>query len=179
MEGLIIGRNLAFQNGLGLTIKTASANSPWAYVWEGLLLERFVRLKFGGLIFRRAYFWGRLLSGTVFGIFELQMPNSTRSDYLKCDFRNWLAAITQFKIWLRYNFEEEEGRGRGSDVKYLTHSHLTPCMQNWARVEYLSSLPLDPSVKIVSRPFFLLSNGGRPISKITVKIIRLPLGILT
>ena len=49
MEGLIIGRNLAFQNGLGLTIKTASANSPWAYTREGLLSERFVRLKFGGL----------------------------------------------------------------------------------------------------------------------------------
>ena len=60
-EGLIIGRNFAFQNGLGLTIKTASTNSPWAYIWEGLLSEGFVRLIFGGLIFRRAYFWGVII----------------------------------------------------------------------------------------------------------------------
>ena len=51
MEGLIIGRNFAFQNGLGLTIKTASTNSPWAYIREGLLSEGFVRLRFGGLFF--------------------------------------------------------------------------------------------------------------------------------
>ena len=36
-EGLIIGRNFAFQNGFGLTLKTASINSPWAFIWEGLL----------------------------------------------------------------------------------------------------------------------------------------------
>ena len=61
LEGLIIGRNFAFQNGLGLTIKTASINSPWAYIWEGLLSEGFVRLRFGGLIFGRAYFLGGLI----------------------------------------------------------------------------------------------------------------------
>ena len=38
-------------------LKTASTNSPWAYIREGLLLEGFLRLRFGGLIFRRAYFW--------------------------------------------------------------------------------------------------------------------------
>ena len=31
LEGLIIGGNFAFQNGLGLTIKTANCNFPWAY----------------------------------------------------------------------------------------------------------------------------------------------------
>ena len=46
-----------FQNGLGLTITTASTNSPWAYIREGLLSEGFVHLRFGGLIFRRAYFF--------------------------------------------------------------------------------------------------------------------------
>ena len=63
-EGLIIGRNFALQNGLGLTIETASTNSPWAYIREGLLSEGFVRLRFGGLIFGKAYFRGgeRLLS---------------------------------------------------------------------------------------------------------------------
>ena len=38
--------------------KTASTNSPWAYIWERLLSEGFLRLRFGGLIFGRAYFWG-------------------------------------------------------------------------------------------------------------------------
>ena len=41
-EGLIIERNFAFQNGLGLTIETANSNFPWALFREGLFL--------GGLI---------------------------------------------------------------------------------------------------------------------------------
>ena len=59
MEGLIIGGNFAFQNGLDLIIKTAtcSTNSPWAYIREGLLSEGYLRLKFGGLLFGRAYFF--------------------------------------------------------------------------------------------------------------------------
>ena len=67
-EGLIIGRNFEFQNGLGLTIKTASTNSPWAYIREGLLSKGFVRLRFGGLIFGRAFFffWGG--GGLIIGI---------------------------------------------------------------------------------------------------------------
>ena len=32
-----------------------TANSPWAYIWEGLLSEGFLCLRFGGLIFERAY----------------------------------------------------------------------------------------------------------------------------
>ena len=55
-EGLIIGGNFAFQNWMGLTIKTANPNSPWAYVWEGLLSEEYLRLRFGVPIFGRAYF---------------------------------------------------------------------------------------------------------------------------
>ena len=36
---------------VGLTMKTASTNSQWAYIREGLLSEGFVRLRFGGLNF--------------------------------------------------------------------------------------------------------------------------------
>ena len=57
-ERLIIGRNFVFQNGLGLTIKTASTYSPWAYIREGLLWEGFVRLRFGGLILEGLIFLG-------------------------------------------------------------------------------------------------------------------------
>ena len=32
LEGLIIGGNFSFQNGLGLNIKTANSNSPWPYI---------------------------------------------------------------------------------------------------------------------------------------------------
>ena len=39
-----------------------NSNSPWAYIREGLLLEGYLCLRFGGLIFGRAYFWGGLLS---------------------------------------------------------------------------------------------------------------------
>ena len=67
--GLVIGGNFMFQNGLDLTIKTASTNSPWAYMYirEGLLSEGYLHLRFRGLIFRRAYFFfggggGRLLA---------------------------------------------------------------------------------------------------------------------
>ena len=49
-----------FQNELDLTVKTASTNSPWAYIQEGLSSERYLRLRLiGGLIFRRTFFfWG-------------------------------------------------------------------------------------------------------------------------
>ena len=42
---------------LGKHPKTASTNSPWAYIREGLLSEGYLRLRFGGLILERAYFW--------------------------------------------------------------------------------------------------------------------------
>ena len=56
--GACYRRNFAFQNGLGLSIKTASSNSPWAYIREGLFSAGYLRLRFGGLIFGRAFFWG-------------------------------------------------------------------------------------------------------------------------
>ena len=56
MEGLVIGGNFVFQNGLDLTMKTASTNCPWAYIREGLLSEGYLRLRFGGLIFGRTSF---------------------------------------------------------------------------------------------------------------------------
>ena len=40
-------------------LRTASANRTWAYIWEGLLLEGFLGLRFGGLIFGTAYFFWR------------------------------------------------------------------------------------------------------------------------
>ena len=48
--GLVIGSNFAFQNGLGLSIKTASSNSPWAYIRKDLLSrsEGYLGLRFGG-----------------------------------------------------------------------------------------------------------------------------------
>ena len=55
---LIIRGNFAFQNGLGLT---TNPNSPWAYIQEGVLLEGYLRLRFGGLIFWGAHFWRGLL----------------------------------------------------------------------------------------------------------------------
>ena len=65
-EGLIIGTNFAFQNGLGLTIKTAYSNFPWAYIREGFVFNigriRYWRLRFGGPYFREALFIGGLLS---------------------------------------------------------------------------------------------------------------------
>ena len=62
-KGLIIGGgNYAFQKGLGLTIKTVTSNSPWASIREGLLSEGYLRFRFRGLIFARAYFWEGSLS---------------------------------------------------------------------------------------------------------------------
>ena len=66
-EGLNIGGNFAFQNGLDFSVKTAtcSTNSLLGYIQEGLLSEGYLLMRFGGgggLIFRRAYFCGGLLS---------------------------------------------------------------------------------------------------------------------
>ena len=78
---LIIGGNFAFQNGLGLTIKAASTNSPWTYLREGLLSEGFVRLRFGGLIFCRAHFFffggGGSYYREFYGILTLWIKSSS------------------------------------------------------------------------------------------------------
>ena len=74
-EGLIIGKNFAFQNDLGLTIKTGnpnrSPNSPWAHIRDGLLSEGFLRLRFGGL-FSGGLSWGGLLSEFYGRLFDRQ-----------------------------------------------------------------------------------------------------------
>ena len=36
---------------VGLDNKTASTNSPWAYIWEGLLSEGFLQLRLIGGLF--------------------------------------------------------------------------------------------------------------------------------
>ena len=38
-------------------LKTATSHVAWAYIWEGLLSEGYLRLRFVGLIFGRVYFW--------------------------------------------------------------------------------------------------------------------------
>ena len=60
-RGIYYWMEFVFQNGLGLTIKTVNSNSPRAYVLEGLLSEGYLRLRFEGLIFARAWFWEGLL----------------------------------------------------------------------------------------------------------------------
>ena len=47
-------------------LKQLSTNSPWAYIWEGLLSEGFLRLRFEGLILGGLIFWGG--EGLIFGI---------------------------------------------------------------------------------------------------------------
>ena len=90
-EGLIIGRNFAFQNGLDLTIKTASTNSPWAYIREGVLSEGYLRLRFGGLIFGRAYFFFGG-GGAYYRNFTVHhTPASPRSSFKGCQ---WLSTKT-------------------------------------------------------------------------------------
>ena len=37
-------------------LKTANPNSPWAYIWEGLLSKGYLHLRFEVLIFRREIF---------------------------------------------------------------------------------------------------------------------------
>ena len=48
--GLVIKRNLKHYENSLKRLKTGSTNSPWANIWEGLLSETFLRLRFGGLI---------------------------------------------------------------------------------------------------------------------------------
>ena len=47
--------------------KTACTKSLWAYIREGLLSEGFLRLRFGGLIFGRAYCFGGEGRGLIIG----------------------------------------------------------------------------------------------------------------
>ena len=45
--------------------ENSNSNSPWAYIREGLLSEGYLRLRFGGLIFGRAYFEGGVIIGIL------------------------------------------------------------------------------------------------------------------
>ena len=71
-----------FQNGLDLTMKTASTNCPWAYIREGLLSEGYLRLRFGGLIFGRTSFGrgGGGGGGLIIGILRYFNSNLCFSD---------------------------------------------------------------------------------------------------
>ena len=68
--GAYYWRKFCIQNELDLTIKTASTNSPWDYIWEGLLLEGYLHLRFGGLTFGRAYYYFFLGGGLIVGILQ-------------------------------------------------------------------------------------------------------------
>ena len=61
-----------------MTIKTANCNSPWAYIQEGLLSERYLHLRFWGLIFGRAILGG-LISGILRCIYISVFPDLTVS----------------------------------------------------------------------------------------------------
>ena len=56
-RGVYYWKEFCLSKWVELDNKTASTNSPWAYIWEGLLSEGFLYLRFGGLIFGRAYFF--------------------------------------------------------------------------------------------------------------------------
>ena len=57
LERLIIGRNFAFQNGLGSTIKLLAQTVHGLIFGRAFYRKDFLRLRFGGLIFGRAYFF--------------------------------------------------------------------------------------------------------------------------
>ena len=64
-EGLIFGEacyRKEFCVSKWVWFVNKNSNSPWAYIREGLLSEGYLCLRFGGLIFGRAYFWEGLLS---------------------------------------------------------------------------------------------------------------------
>ena len=66
-------RSKDYENNLK-QLKIANPNSPWSYIWEGLWSEGCLRLRFGGLIFGRAYFWVGLLS-EFYGISRKQIQS--------------------------------------------------------------------------------------------------------
>ena len=61
-RGACYRKKFCFSKWVGLDNKTATSNRQWAYIREGLLSEGYLRQRFGGLIFGRAYFWVGLLS---------------------------------------------------------------------------------------------------------------------
>ena len=68
--GAYYGKEFCVSKWVELDNKTASNNSPWAYLWEGLLSEGCLRLSFGGLIFGRTYFFFFGGGGLIIGILQ-------------------------------------------------------------------------------------------------------------
>ena len=78
----MIGKNFAFQKWVGFNHKnslkpyensqkqpkTASNNSPRAYIRKSLLSQGFLLFRYGGLIFGRAFFLGGGGGGLIIGI---------------------------------------------------------------------------------------------------------------
>ena len=65
--GAYYGKEFCISKWVGFDNTTASTYNPWAYIWESLLSEGFLRLRFGGLIFGRAFFFGGG-GGVIIGI---------------------------------------------------------------------------------------------------------------
>ena len=65
-------------------LKTSSPNSPWAYIREGLLLH----LRFGGLIFGRAFFGGGGGGGLVIEILRYDVSITDNSDNFSITIRH-------------------------------------------------------------------------------------------
>ena len=63
-------------------LKTASTNSPWAYIREGLLSEGYLRPRFRGRIFGRACFGGRGGGGGLLSEFY-GIPTNVSKEYCK------------------------------------------------------------------------------------------------
>ena len=108
-EGHIIGRNFAFQNGLGLTIKTANCNLPWAYIRDGLLSEGYLRLRFWGAYFWEGLFWegGGLLSEFYGRVYRIIMTQITLPTIIE---RGRIAFIVPRGGGLRYEMDGDARR---------------------------------------------------------------------
>ena len=68
--GAYFRKEFCISKWVGIDNKTASTNSPWAYIWEGLLSEGFLHLRFGGLIFGRAYYQNFMVVCFDFPLFQ-------------------------------------------------------------------------------------------------------------
>ena len=83
-ERLTIGGNFAFQNGLGLTIKTASTDSPWAVYTGGPIIGRIFASEIWGAYFREGLFLGEGLLSEFYSM------------YLLIEWEGWME-----NIWLK------------------------------------------------------------------------------
>ena len=185
-ETLFIGRNFAFQNGLGLTIKTASTNSPWVYIREGLLYKGFVRVSFGGLIFGRAYYWN-------FFFIMGKRPNCLTLFFLldswcKLDLGFVVDTsksikvhnIDKVRIFLKrivekFQISENETHvsletfdrvsilhNKFSDTDYHNESAIKDLFDRKVRQPLRKPTRLDLAIKTANEEMFIEANGDRP-----------------